>query len=101
MWRQREELSDLDADALDALSAIWLAQAQGVGDRAGADVDGLLTMRGIKPRSRGNGRRSGFEPEQRAERQRAIAHIQNIWISIAQLPDHPEEWPDGQVGIDG
>ncbi len=101
MWRQREELSDLDADALDALSAIWLAQAQGVGDRAVADVDGLLTMRGIKPRSRGNGRRSGFEPEQRAEMQRAIAHIQNIWINIAQVPDHAEEWPDGEVGING
>ncbi|HEY8598820.1 MAG TPA: helix-turn-helix transcriptional regulator [Thermomicrobiales bacterium] len=100
MWRQREELSDLDADALDALSAIWLAQAQGVGDRAVADVDGLLTMRGIKPRSRGNGRRSGFEPEQRAEMQRAIAHIQNIWINIAQVPDPAEEWTAGEVGND-
>ena len=27
MWRQCEELSDLDADVLDALSAIWLHQA--------------------------------------------------------------------------
>ena len=105
MWQQREELSDLDADALDALSAIWLTQAQGVGDRAVADVDGLLTMRGIKPRSRGNGRRSGFEPEQRAEMQRAIAHIQNIWINIAQVPDtlteRPAEGPDndGQLTL--
>ena len=28
MWRQREELSDLDADALDILSALWLYQAR-------------------------------------------------------------------------
>jgi hypothetical protein len=27
MWQQRAELSDLDADALDALSALWLYQA--------------------------------------------------------------------------
>lgn len=95
MWRQRGELSDLDADALDALSALWLSQARTVGDRAVADVDGILTMRGIKPRSRGNGRRSGFEPEQRAEIARALSHIQNIWIDIAQAeaPDEGEDEP--------
>jgi hypothetical protein len=100
MWRQRDELSDLDADALDALSAIWLSQAHGVGDRAVADVDGLLTMRGIKPRSRGNGRRSGFEPEQRAEMQRAIAHIQNIWINVAQVPAATSERPEAGASDD-
>ncbi|MDP9372523.1 MAG: helix-turn-helix domain-containing protein [Chloroflexota bacterium] len=85
MWRQREELSDLDADALDALSALWLYQARSVQDRAVADVDGLLAMRGIKPRLRGDGRRSGYEPEQRAEMLRAVAHIQNLWINIAEM----------------
>ena len=97
MWRQRGELSDLDAEALDALSALWLSQARTVGDRAVADVDGILTMRGIKPRSRGNGRRSGFEPEQRAEIARALSHIQNIWIDIAQgeASDEDEDGPDG------
>ncbi len=97
MWRQRGELSDLDADALDALSALWLSQARTVGDRAVADVDGILTMRGIKPRSRGNGRRSGFEHEQRAEIARALSHIQNIWIDIAQAetPNEGEDDPDG------
>jgi hypothetical protein len=85
MWRQREELSDLDADALDALSALWLYQARSVQDRAVADVDGLLAMRGIKPRSRGNGHRAGYELEQRAEMLRAVAHIQNLWITIAEM----------------
>lgn len=88
MWRQREELSDLDADALDALSALWLYQARGVQDRAVADVDGLLAMRGIKPRSRGNGHRAGYEREQRAEMLRAVAHIQNLWIDITVAEDH-------------
>ncbi|HET8626503.1 MAG TPA: helix-turn-helix transcriptional regulator [Thermomicrobiales bacterium] len=97
MWRQREELSDLDADALDALSALWLYQARSVQDRAVADVDGLLAMRGIKPRSRGNGYRSGYEPEQRAEMLRAVAHIQNLWINIAEV-DAPA--PPGPAGRD-
>ena len=100
MWRQRNELSDVDADALDALSAIYLSQASTVGDRAVANVDGILTMRGIKPRSRGNGRRSGFEPEQRAEIARALSHIQNIWIDIAQAdaPDDEGAEPDEPAG---
>ena len=103
MWRQRGELSDLDADALDALSALWLSQARSVGDRAVADVDGILTMRGIKPRSRGNGRRSGFEPDQRAEIARALAHIQNIWIDIAQVeaPDEAGGDTAGPVEVRG
>ena len=41
MWEQREELSDLDADALDALCGLWLTQAQRSGDDAVADVDEL------------------------------------------------------------
>ncbi len=85
MWRQREELSDLDADALDALSALWLYQARSVQDRAVADVDGLLAMRGIKPRSRGDGYRAGYEPEQRTQMLQAVAHIQNLWINIAEM----------------
>jgi DNA-binding XRE family transcriptional regulator len=90
MWQQRDKLSDLDADALDALSALWLSQARSSQDRAVADVDGLLTMRGIQPRARSNGRRVGFRVKQRDEMQRALAHIQNLWINIADVDD-----PDG------
>ena len=85
MWQQRDKLSDLDADALDALSALWLSQARSSQDRAVADVDGLLTMRGIQPRARDNGRRVGFRVEQRGEMQQALAHIQNLWINIADV----------------
>ena len=93
MWRQRKELSDLDADVLDALSALWLYQARSEQDRAAADVDGLLAMRGIQPRHRGNGRRSGYRPEQRLEMLRALAHVQNLWINIAEIED-----PDAPSG---
>jgi DNA-binding XRE family transcriptional regulator len=95
MWRQQKELSDLDADALDALCAIWLYQARAVQDRAVADVDGLLAMRGIKPRQReyGNKRRVGYEKEQRAEMMRAVTHIQNLWITVGEVA-----WPDDPPG---
>lgn len=86
MWRQQKELSDLDADALDALCAIWLYQARTVQDRAVADIDGLLAMRGIQPRKReyGDRKRVGYEKEQRDEMMRAVAHIQNLWINVGE-----------------
>jgi DNA-binding XRE family transcriptional regulator len=90
MWQQREELSDLDADALDALSSLWLNQARTVQDRAVADVDGLLALRGIKPKGKGGGRRAGYEPEQREEMLRALSHIQNLWINIAEVEVYEE-----------
>lgn len=85
MWRQREELSDLDADALDALSAIWLSQARSINDDAVADVDELLAMRGIQPKKSGQGRRGGYMPEQRAQMLQALSHIQNIWLDMAEV----------------
>lgn len=83
MWRQREQLSDADADALDALSAIWLYQARSEYDRAVAHVDGLLEMRGIKQRKRGEHHRVGYTQDQRRDMMQALVHIQNLYITIA------------------
>ena len=85
MWRQQRELSDLDADALDALCAIYLNQAREPDDAGIADVDEILAMRGLKPKRGGQGRRGGYEPEQRGEMIRALSHIQNLWINIAEV----------------
>lgn len=85
MWRQQSELSDIDADALDALCAIYLSQARSPEDGAVADVDEILSMRGLKPKRGGQGRRGGYEPEQREEILRALSHIQNIWLNIAEV----------------
>jgi hypothetical protein len=85
MWQQRAELSDLDADALDALSALWLYQARTPQDDAVADVDELLTMRDLQPKQRGHGRRSGYEPEQREAMLRALTHIQNLWLTMTEV----------------
>lgn len=85
MWRQQSELSDLDADGLDALCAIYLGQARAADDAAVADVDEILAMRGLKPKRGGQGRRGGYEPEQRAEMLKALSHIQNLWIDIGEV----------------
>jgi DNA-binding XRE family transcriptional regulator len=85
MWQQREELSDLDADALDILSALWLYQARTPNDDAVADVDELLAMRGLQAKQGGQGRRGGYEPEQRAAMLQAVAHIQNLWLTMSAI----------------
>lgn len=85
MWKQREELSDLDADALDALSAIWLRQTKNPDQDAVAGVDEILEMRGILPKKGGQGRRGGYHPEQRTEILRALSHIQNLWMNMTQM----------------
>ena len=85
MWKQREELTDLDADALDLLSHTWLQQATSSKDYAVADVDQFLLMRGLKPKQGGQGRRGGYETEQRTEMLRALSHIQNLWIDMGEV----------------
>ena len=85
MWRQREELSDKDADALDAVSACWLRRARTTNDRVAIHIDEILRMRGLKPKRSGSGRRGGFEPEQRAEVFRSLLHLQDVWLDIAEV----------------
>jgi len=85
MARQREELSDLDADTLDALSAIWLYQATDPNDAAVADVDDLLTMRGLVRNLGGQGRRGGYKAHQRMTMWQSLTHIQNLWLTMAVL----------------
>jgi DNA-binding transcriptional regulator YiaG len=85
MARQREELSDLDADTLDALSAIWLYQATDPNDAAVADVDDLLALRGLVRNPGGQGRRGGYKTHQRTAMWQSLAHIQNLWLTMAAL----------------
>ncbi|MEE8303637.1 MAG: helix-turn-helix transcriptional regulator [Candidatus Tectomicrobia bacterium] len=85
MWQQRAELTDLDADALDALSALWLSQARHVGDDGVADVDELLTMRGLQQKRSGEGHLGGYRPDQRTKMLQAVTHIQNLWLHITAM----------------
>lgn len=91
MWEQREELSDLDADAMDALTSIWLKQARSPLDEAKADVDNLLKMRNIKPKVNGFGREGGYREDQKMEILNAISRIQNLWLDVAEMEVYEEQ----------
>jgi DNA-binding XRE family transcriptional regulator len=84
VWQQRGELSDLDADVLDVISATWLRHGpRAASERVPVFVDDLLRARGLQPKKSGQGRRGGFEPEQRADLWRCLLHLQDIWLDIA------------------
>lgn len=98
MWKQRQELSDLDADALDMLCHFWLVQAKKPEDSAVAIVDEFLEMRGLKKKISGNGRRGGYMPEQRLEMLKALSHIQSIWLNFGQIEMFEEKEKRGKRG---
>lgn len=82
---QVSELSDLDADVLDLLSALWVQQARSPNDVAKVSVKNLLRMRGLKPKTGAGGRSSGFRPDQKQQLFRSLAHIQNIYLLIQDM----------------
>lgn len=91
MWRQRGELADLDADTLDALSAIWLYQASDRQAAAVANVDDLLRLRGLARHLSGEGRRGGYMAQQRTQMLQSLTHIQNLWLTMATLETYDGE----------
>lgn len=90
MWEQTRELSQLEAHTLDALSHIWIKQASHLEARAVVSIDELLSLRGLKPKKSGSGRRGGFEPEQRREILQALARIRNLWLSMDELATYSD-----------
>jgi hypothetical protein len=84
IWKQRSQLSDLDADVLDMLSALWLHQARSPDDRASVHVDELLFLRGLKPKRGRGGYRSGYRPEQQQQICDSLSRIECLWITMSQ-----------------
>lgn len=81
-WKQAEELSDLDADVLDALCAIFLSKAKHYKDVVEVEIDDLLSIRGLKSKLGGEGRRGGYELKQRRQVLKSLSTIQNLWIEL-------------------
>ena len=90
MVKQASELSPLEADTLDSLCYIWAQQARHPEAKAFADVDDFLSLRGLKPKKGGSGRRGGYEPEQRREMLRSLSRIQNLWLRFDELDTYEE-----------
>ncbi|MDB5082188.1 MAG: transcriptional regulator, family [Chloroflexi bacterium] len=91
MWEQQKDLTDLDADALDLLSHIWLQQAKTAKDYAIAHVDQFLSMRGLEQKQKEKGRRGGYEPEQRARMLQVLSHIQNVWLNLGEIEIYEQD----------
>jgi DNA-binding XRE family transcriptional regulator len=86
MWKQRSELSDLDADVLDGMMAAWIVRSVANPQRlAHVGVDELLELRGVKKNPGGDGRRGGYKDKQRTAIIRAVAHLQNIWVDMGVM----------------
>ncbi len=85
MWAQREELSDRDADTMDAISAAWIREARTPSDRIPIYIDDLLRQRGLKAKKSGKGSRGGFEPEQRQALWTSLLRLQDIWLDLAEV----------------
>ncbi|WP_106498369.1 helix-turn-helix domain-containing protein [Lentibacillus sp. Marseille-P4043] len=81
-WRQAKEMSELDADVLDALCSFYLANSTHHQDIVEIYLDDLLSIRGLKPKLSGSGRRGGYENEQRSQILKALSRIQNLWIDL-------------------
>ncbi|MCP3963183.1 MAG: helix-turn-helix transcriptional regulator [bacterium] len=85
MWTQREEMSDKDADTMDAISTSWIQAARSSSDRVPVYIDDLLRQRGLQQKKGGQGRRGGFAPKQRRDLWACLLRLQDIWIDLAEV----------------
>jgi len=81
-WDQAKELTELDVDIFDALCSFFLSKAKHHKDIVEIHLDDLLSIRGLKPKLGGNGRRGGYEINQREQVLKALARIQDLWIDL-------------------
>lgn len=83
MWALRKRLSDLDADVLDGVTAIWLENARYKDEMVAVTADDLLRLRGIKPKPGGRGR-GGYTDEQREAIVRSVENLAAIWLNVQE-----------------
>jgi DNA-binding XRE family transcriptional regulator len=95
MWTTRNQLSDLDVDVMDALSAIYLQQTTRPEEDATTSIDDILNKRGLKPKKGGSGTRGGYTLKQRQEVLAALGRIQSIWMN-AELDSYEETTRGGR-----
>jgi DNA-binding XRE family transcriptional regulator/HPt (histidine-containing phosphotransfer) domain-containing protein len=88
MWKYASELSELDADVMDAICHAWLTQARTLDAKAIVDIDTILQLRGIKPKKGGSGRRGGYMPEQRQNVLQTLSRLQSLWLQLDEAPDY-------------
>lgn len=81
-WSIVPLLSDADVDVFDALCSLFLSKARHNEEVIEIYLNDLLSIRGLKPKLGGEGRRGGYEAKQREQILKSLTNIQSIWINI-------------------
>ncbi|WP_458352291.1 helix-turn-helix domain-containing protein [Peribacillus frigoritolerans] len=81
-WDRVHSLSDVDVDVFDALCSLFLSKAAHYEETVEIYLNDLLSIRGLKPKLGGFGRRGGYEAKQREQILKSLTNIQSIWINI-------------------
>ena len=81
-WDRVQLLSDADVDVFDALCSLFLSKARHNEEIIEIHLNDLLSIRGLKPKLGGEGRRGGYETKQREQILKSLTNIQSIWINI-------------------
>lgn len=81
-WSEVENITDLDVDVFDALCSIFLLKARHSHEVIEILFDDLLLMRGLKAKLGGEGRRGGYEHNQRQQVLKSLTRIQSLWIEL-------------------
>ena len=79
---QAQCLTDLDVDMFDALCSIFLAKARYTEDIIEIHFHDLLMIRGLKPKLGGEGRRGGYEQQQKDKVLQSLTKIQSLWLEL-------------------
>ncbi|MGM9923074.1 MAG: helix-turn-helix domain-containing protein [Bacillus sp. (in: firmicutes)] len=81
-WEQARHVADLDVDLFDALCGVFLSKARHSQELIDIHFDDLLSIRGLKAKLGGEGRRGGYEQRQRKQVLKSLTRIQSLWIEL-------------------
>lgn len=85
MHEQTRELSQLDADTLDALCILWMRDAKHPEDFVTIPIDAIPELRGLRQKKSGSGRRGGYDPKQRREHAGSLRRVQHLHLRMDEL----------------
>lgn len=81
-WELAVGITDHTADVLDCLSILWLRGSHGINDQVAVTPDEILKLRGLTPRSGGQGRRGGYSRKQVQRVWDELRRIDQLWLRV-------------------
>lgn len=94
------QMSIIDVDVLDILCHLYLQLAKNLEDIVEIELRDILTMRGLRAKLSGDGRRGGFEAKQREQVIHSLKVIQSLWLTIDKTVMYKNNKPI-QVEVQG